>query len=446
MFKRLNKMIILFLLICILFPLSGLGNQQENKVFVLSIKGEIETGLAKYVKRSLSIAQQKGARAVIVEIDTFGGRADSAIKIRDLLLAQDFPVYAFIHNRAWSAGALIALAADQIFMAPGSSIGAAEPRVGTLSSTISDEKVVSAFRSEFESTAERTKRDPEIAAAMVDSRVEIPGLVERGQLLSLSAEKALNLNFIDGIKNSIFEILEKNDLIESKTIQIELNWGEKLSRFVTHPFVSPLILTLGILGLVIEIFTPGWGVGGSIGLFSLTLYFAGHIMAGVAGWEAVALFIIGLVLILLEIFVIPGIGITGVLGFLGLVTGILLAATSVKQAVISLLVAFTSTILIAFFVFRYFKGGKSWDQLILNLKQDQQSGYIAHKDVNSYLGKIGLTITPLRPAGTARFDEHLLDVISEGNFVEKNIQVRIIRVEGGKIIVRPLIIEENEID
>lgn len=436
-FKSFSRVIVIFILLLTVFSSFALGDNQQPKVVVLSIKGDIEIGLAKYVQRALSSAKAQGVKAVVVDIDTFGGRIDAAIKIRDLLLEQNFPTYTFVRNRAWSAGALIALATDQIFMAPGSSIGAAEPREG-ISSKPADEKVLAALRSEFESTAERTGRDPQLAAAMVDSRIEIPQVVEAGQLLSLSAEKALSLNFIDGIKSSVNDLLSENNLGAAQVVSIELNWGERLSRLITHPFVSPLLLALGFFGLVFELFTPGWGVGGSVGLFSLALYFAGHIMAGVAGWEAVLLFVTGLLLILLEIFVVPGVGVTGILGFLGLVGSIFLTSTSIRQAVISLVVAFSITLIAAYFCFRYLRGSRSWSQLILGVKQDKQSGYTAHKDWGSHLGRIGSTTTPLRPAGTADFDGVFLDVVSEGNFVEANTKVRIMKVEGGKIIVRPV--------
>src|SRR5690606_34845138 len=238
-------------------------------------------------------------------INTFGGRVDSATRIKDAVTAMPVPVVAFVTQRAWSAGALIALGARYVAMAPGTSIGAAEPRTA-------DEKTISALRKEFEAAAEARGRDPLVAGAMVDADIEIEGLVEKGQVLTLSAQQARELNFIDFVGVRRAEVMEAFGVVASDWIDMEPNWSERVARFLTDPTVSSILLTLGFLGLLTEMTSPGWGVPGTGGVIALALFFGARFLAGLAGYEMILLFVGGLLLILLELFVIPGFGVAGV--------------------------------------------------------------------------------------------------------------------------------------
>lgn len=399
-------------------------------VYVVPITGEIDFGLAAFVRRGIAAAEQERA-AVLLEINTFGGLLAAAAEIRDAVVRARVPVISYVTDRAWSAGALIALAAPKIAMAPGSSMGAAEPRPA-------DEKTVSALRAEFESTAERTGRNPLIAAAMVDADVVVEDLSPQGKILTLSAQNALDEGFADVIAASRQEALAHFGLAQARVEVLRLGWAEHLARFVTNSVVSSLLLTLGFLGLIFEITTPGWGVPGTGGLLSLALFFGGRYLAGLVGIEAIGLFVLGLILLLIEVFVIPGFGITGVLGLIGMAVGIIMAFGNVKAGLIGFTIALTASIVAIVLLWQRIVSSRFFKKLILTHREEQSLGYQGPRDFQHLLGKSGITLTPLRPAGTALIDGERYDVVSEGGFLDPDTPIHVIRVEGTRIVVREI--------
>lgn len=399
-------------------------------VYVVPITGEIDFGLAAFVRRGIAAAEQERA-AVLLEINTFGGLLAAAAEIRDAVVRARVPVISYVTDRAWSAGALIALAAPKIAMAPGSSMGAAEPRPA-------DEKTVSAVRAEFESTAERTGRNPLIAAAMVDADVVVEDLSPQGKILTLSAQNALDEGFADVIAASRQEALAHFGLAQARVEVLRLGWAEHLARFVTNSVVSSLLLTLGFLGLIFEITTPGWGVPGTGGLLSLALFFGGRYLAGLVGIEAIGLFVLGLILLLIEVFVIPGFGITGVLGLIGMAVGIIMAFGNVKAGLIGFTIALTASIVAIVLLWQRIVSSRFFKKLILTHREEQSLGYQGPRDFQHLLGKSGITLTPLRPAGTALIDGERYDVVSEGGFLDPDTPIHVIRVEGTRIVVREI--------
>ena len=280
------------------------------------------------MQRILDEAIDVGAAAVILEINTFGGRLDAAVLIRDALLNARVRTVAFVNKRAISAGALIALAAEKIVMADGGTIGAATPvQIGQPGSPAQpvEEKTVSFVRKEFRATAESRKRPPLIAEAMVDADVEIPGLIQKGKLLTLTTEEALKHKVADFRADTLEGVLERLGLAGVEVRRPSPNWAENLVRFLTHPVVSSLLITIGMLGIILEILTPGFGVPGALGITSLALFFWGHWLVQLAGWEELLLVGSGLVLLVLEVFVIPGFGLAGVLGIGALIAGLSLS-------------------------------------------------------------------------------------------------------------------------
>ena len=271
----------------------------SGSIWIIPIKGTIDLGLASFVERATREAVEAGAALILVEVNTFGGRVDAATEIRDTLLDAKVPTAAYVTERAWSAGALITLAAETIWMAPGSSIGAAQP-------IPADEKTVSALRAEFESTAERTGRDPRVAAAMVDAGVAVEGLVPQGEILTLTANRAIDVGYAEGVIAGRGELLAALGLEGLPVESVELNWAERAARFLSEPTVSQLLLTLGFLGLIAEAMSPGLGVPGAIGLTSLVLFYGGRMIVGLAGWESLLILGVGLLLVAAEIFLIPG--------------------------------------------------------------------------------------------------------------------------------------------
>lgn len=437
----LKREIILFSLFFTLFfifiQVNMLSVENEaGKIYVIPIKGTIDLGLSSFVQRILKEAELNQARAIILEIDTFGGRVDAAIQIRDKIINLRIPNVAYIQNKAWSAGALIALSAEYILMEKDSSIGAAEPRPA-------DEKNISALKAEFSSTALNKGRSEKIAAAMVDKDIEIADIVEKGKILTLSAMQAWNNNFIDGVIIDFNEILTFLGLEDVTVRYTKLNWAEQISRLVTNPTVSSILLSLGFLGCLMEFMTVGWGIAGTLGVIALFLFFGGYMIVGIVGWEAVILLVIGLILIGLEIFVIPGFGIAGIFGILAIIASIVLTMGNVVQAAYSILIALSLTLIAFLILIKYLPSTWIWKKFILSTQQNKEQGYtVATHELNNLKEKEGITITPLRPSGIVKIYNQKLNVLTRGEYIDINVRVRVVNVEGNKIIVEA--IEESK--
>jgi membrane-bound serine protease (ClpP class) len=426
---------------------SSLFAQKTPVVYVAPIEGMIDLGLAPFVQRVLSEATQEGAAAVILEINTFGGRVDAAVLIRDALLNARVPTVAFVNKRAISAGALISLSAEKIVMANGGTIGAATPvqmgQPGAPAQPV-EEKAVSYVRKEFRATAEARKRPPLIAEAMVDADVEIPGLIEKGKLLTLTTEEAVKHKVADFRADNLESVLEQLGLAGAQVKRASPNWAEDLVRFLTNPVVSSLLMTLGMLGIFLEIRTPGFGLPGALGIASLALFFWGHWLVQLAGWEEMLLVASGLVLLVLEIFVIPGFGFAGVLGIGALLAGLSLSligggatwefvAIAIGRVLISVLLALAASLALL----RYLPRLPFGKQLILDTGLAAGEGYAsAPERDSSWLGKPGTVFSPLRPAGIAEIDGERVDVVSDGEFIEAGMPIIVTRVDGNRIVVR----------
>lgn len=427
--KRKIFLIIIALLITFSLIAPNAYVNETDEVYLVSIKGTIDLGLSSYVHRALEEAVLSKAKAVILEIDTFGGRVDAAIQIRDKIMSLNIPSVAYVKNRAWSAGALIALSAKYILMAKSASIGAAEPQPA-------DEKTVSALRAEFTSTAQSRGRPENLAAAMVDKDIEIENVIEKDKILTLNAEQAIKLNIADNIVLNNEEVLNFLNLKDAKIVYIYPNWAENISRFVTNPIVSPLLLSIGFLGLIIEFWTLGWGIAGSMGLISLSLFFGGHIIAGLAGFETIILFAIGLLLLLAEVFLIPGFGLAGIGGAAAILASIFLTFGNIVQATYSILIALGLSIAGFFLLIRFIPSTRAWRKFILFTKQEKELGYtVGTKDLKRLTGKEGIAITPLRPSGIVEVNGKKLNALTRGEYVNSNTKIKIISVEGNKIVV-----------
>lgn len=421
--------------------------QRTPVVYVAPIEEIIDLGLAPFVQRVLNEATQEDAAAVILEINTFGGRVDAAVLIRDALLNAKVRTVAFINKRAISAGALISLAAEKIVMADGGTIGAATPvqmgQPGAPAQPV-EEKTVSYVRKEFSATAETRKRPPLIAEAMVDADVEIPGLIEKGKLLTLTTDEAMKHKVADFRAQTIESVLDQLDLAGDQVRRASPNWAENLVRFLTNPIISSLLITIGMLGIILEIRTPGFGVPGGLGIASLALFFWGHWLVQLAGWEELLLFGSGLVLLVLEVFVIPGFGVAGALGIVALLAGLSLSligggATgefvlkAVGRVVFSLLIALIASLVTLRFLPRLPFGRR----LILEtgLLAGAGGGSAPESDRN-WLGKSGTALSPLRPAGIAEIEGKRVDVVSDGELIEPGVPIVVTRVDGNRIVVR----------
>jgi membrane-bound serine protease (ClpP class) len=416
---------------------------------VVPIEGVIDLGLAPFVERILGEAAAVGAAAVILEVNTFGGRVDAAVLIRDALLRAPVRTVAFVNKRAISAGALISLAAETIAMADGGTIGAATPvEIGAPGSPAQPvaEKTVSYVRKEFRATAESRKRPFLLAEAMVDADVEIPGLNVKGKLLTLTTEEALTHGFADFRADTVEAVLASLGLTGAEVRRATPTWAETLVRFLTHPLVSSLLTTIGILGIILELRTPGFGVPGALGILSLGLFFWGHWLVRLAGWEEILLVVVGLVLLGVEIFVTPGFGLTGTLGLVALLGGLGLSLvgagatwsvvlTALGQVVVSLLLAIAASLVMLRFLPRLPFGRR----LILETELDAREGFASAPEADlMWLGKRGTAASTLRPAGIATLEGDRVDVVSDGEFIEAGEPITVVKVDGNRIVVRQL--------
>lgn len=617
--KKKNVFRITFLCVFLLgIVLSCVQEETETKrAYKISIKTitggvtgiMIDRGLVPYVERGFRKAA--GADVVILEIDTHGGRVDSAEMIRDTILYSNVRTIAFI-KRAISAGALISLAADDIVMSSGATIGDAAPV--QLDGTPLGEKAVTHVRALFRSVAEVKGRRTDIAEAMVDAKRGIPasgfkltteslkGLQEdlekkdvekdisdkmledlepligrefteekkfleavekqigqeqldeykelilkhaklwisrEGELLTLTTQEALKNNIRiaeyeiaeykastiekvlqtvatsiklspqslenlrnEGLPDEILKDLRSKREGEEKTLMdqeftrkteflnavekkispvhfgryidliwkhaekefafanisteqitnIEFNWSERLARFLTDHYVSSLLMAFGFLGLFIEFRTPSFGLFGTIGLVCLGLFFWGHLFAKLAGWEVLILFLAGIVLLLIEIFVIPGFGIVGIMGTLFILTSLVLSMAegrfkfltwqNIQLSLSKVTAALIGSIILSIVLLKFLPRTSLGKQVILETTEESEEGYVVHTDARSELvGMTGVTITPLHPSGTMLLHNKRYDVVTEGDFIEKNMQVKVIVVEGARIVVRK--VDEN---
>lgn len=431
---------------------SALGAQARAHVYVVPIEGMIDMGLAPFVQRVLRQAASDSAAAVVLDINTFGGRLDAAVAIRDALLGSTVPTVAFVNRRAISAGALISLAAGRIAMTDGGTIGAATPvQIGGPDGEAKpvEEKSVSYVRKEFRATADSRQRPPEIAEAMVDADVEIPGLIAAGKLLTLTTDEALTHKVADFRAQSLAAVLAEIGLADAEIRETEPNWGERFVRLITSPIVASLLLSAAMLGILIEIRTPGFGVPGTLGLASLLLVLGGHYTVNLVGWEELLLISVGLILILLEVLVIPGFGIAGIAGTLALLGGLALSLVghgatvqaffgAAGRVMLSMLMA----TVVAVLMFRSLSRTPIGKRLVLDAALPAGGGDIAVQVPLApavrlpHLGARGIAATPLRPAGIAEFDGERMDVVAQGEMIETGATVVVTRLDGNRIVVR----------
>ena len=425
-----------------LVPLLGSSAwAQTPVVYRISISGVVENGLAPYVARSLREAQTAKAVAAYLDIDTPGGRVDAAERISDDVRAAGIPVYAFVNPRAYSAGALIAMSSNGIYMRPGAVIGAATPVDGQ--GTKAPEKMVSAMRAEFRAVAEERGLDPKLAEAMVDENIEIPGVVAKGQLLTLSTGEAVRLGFAKGQVANEAALLDAIGHPNAQVVATSTNWAEGIVRFLTNPLVSPLLLSLGILGLVFEIKTGAFGLGGLLSLVSLGLFFGSSLILGLAGWEEVLLLGLGLIALAVEAFVIPGFGVAGIVGILAIVSSMVLAmmggyptSGDVAQALAVLGASLFITAAVIYAWLRHLPNSGRFSGLLLKGAGDRAAGFTTAPSRPELVGRDGTALTDLRPSGTARIGEERVDVITEGEYVSQGSRVQVVRSDGYRHVVK----------
>jgi membrane-bound serine protease (ClpP class) len=414
---------------------------QQPLVHRIPVSGEIENGLAPFVARALRNAEAAGAAAAYLDIDTPGGRVDAAERIVDAVRGASLPVYAFVNPRAYSAGAMIALSTKAIYMRPGGVLGAATPVDG--SGTKAPEKYVSAMRGEFRALAEQHGLDPRIAEKMVDENLEIDGLSPKGKLVTLSTNEALAVKYAKAEVQDEAGLLQAVGLAGATVVTAVPNWAERLVGFLTSPLVSPVLLSLGVLGLLAEIKTGAFGLGGLVSLASLGLFFGSGFLLGLAGWEEIIMLALGLGALALEILVLPGFGIAGVIGTV-LVAGATVmtllgnapSAGDVVQAFAVLGTSIVITIAIGYAWLRHLPNSGRMSGLLLRNRADAAEGFVAALPRRDLVGQVGVALTDLRPSGAAQVLGERMDVVTEGEYVPLGSRVEVVRSDGYRHVVR----------
>ncbi len=428
----------------ILLLVSGLtASSEAQKVYYGDIDGEIDLGMAPYITRVVNEAGKNDADAIIFRINTFGGRLDAATQIKDAIIGTKILTIAFINNRAISAGALISLSCNKITMVPGSSIGAST--VVDQAGNKQSEKYQSYMRSEMRATAERNGRRTDIAQGMVDERIVIPGLVDSTQLVTLTTDEALKYGIADVQVNNLKDVLKAFNLQGAEIVKVDENWAEEVVKFLNNAIVSSILIMIGFFGLIAEIKTPGWGVPGTVGLIALALFFGSSYILELASIMDILLFVLGLILLALEIFVIPGFGIAGIAGIILIFASIFLSLTpggpfldfdTISVAIIQLTGAILAALILILILAKVLPKSTTFNKLILADEERAEQGFVSYTSEKELVGHEGIALTTLRPAGTAEFNGKRYDVVADWEYIEQGSKIVVLRVEGVKVVVK----------
>lgn len=433
-------------------------------VYKIDIKKDIGSTTWLYVQKGFDEAINLNATSILIHMNTYGGEVLYADSIRTKILNSNIPVYVFIDNNAASAGALISIAADKIFMRPGANIGAAT--VVNQTGEQMPDKYQSYMRATMRSTAEaqgkdtiingndttfRWKRDPLIAEAMVDERTVVPGLIDSGRTLTFTAQEAIKYNYCEGLANSVDEVITKHlGLVDFELVEFKPTTYDNIKGFLMSSVFQGILIMLIIGGIYFELQTPGIGFPLGVAILAAILYFAPLYMDGLAAnWE-ILLFIIGLVLVALEIFVIPGFGIAGVSGILFIITGLTLSlldnvnfdfepvnAVAFRGALLTVILGLTGGFGLVIYLTHKIGTKGLFSKMALNTTMQNDEGYIGVPIIGrQYVGFEGIATTVLRPSGKVRIEDEIFDAVSEDGFIDKNEKVIVLKYESGQVYVR----------
>lgn len=435
------------LTITLFLLLSLVAHGQKTKVMVMEIKSEIDPRTTRYVELALEHAREIQADIVIIEMDTYGGVLTDAKETVDMIMDFKKPIWVFINADAASAGALISIACDSIYMAPGATIGAAT--VVEATGEKAPDKYQSYMRSIMRSTAEENGRDPRIAEAMVDENIAIDSITQAGQVITFSTSEAIKYGYCDGRVESIEEILEKNNIENYDLQYFKLGATEKIIAFFLNPFISGILILIIIGGIYFELQTPGVGFPGIAALAALVLYLIPYYLNGLAdNWEIIALFL-GIALIAIEIFVLPGFGVAGIAGIsLTLLALILIMINNdffnfrfvpMKEILYASAAAIGGTaggIALLFIGGSRIANSKFFQSVALKETQLRAEGYTSSFIKESMKGKKGTAYTVLRPSGKVLIEGQVFDAYTRGEYVEKGQPVEVVNDEGTSLQVK----------
>ena len=429
-----------------LFNILG-NNEEKKKILVGKIDNNIDPRTNRYSKLLLEEALDKDYDIVVIEMDTYGGAVNDADDIRTRILDFEIPIYVWINKDAASAGALISIACDSIYMSSGASIGAAT--VVTGDGAQAPDKYQSYMRSIMRSTAEAKGRDPKIAEAMVDEDIKVDSISMEGKVITFSTKEALKYGFCDAELNSIDEIMDRQGIENYEISSFELGSAEGIISFFLNPIVSSILILLILGGLYFELQTPGIGFPIIASITALILYLVPYYLNGVAeNWEII-MFFVGIIFIALEVFVIPGFGIFGIAGLFTSITSLILImlnndlfdftfvlSRDLVSSSLSVLISVLSFLLIILFGGVKLTDSNAFKNIALAQTQEVSKGYISNRYSNNIVGKKGKSFTVLRPSGKIKIDSQIFDASTEGDFIEKNKNIIVVSVEGSSLKVK----------
>jgi membrane-bound serine protease (ClpP class) len=446
----------------------------DPAVHVVEVSGPIDLGLAPYLDRVLDDAAEADAAAVLLEVNTPGGRLDAVLRMQDALVGSPLRTIAFVDRMALSAGALVTIASDEIYVAPGSTLGAATPVVGG-SGEPADEKTFSAVRATFAATAGATGRDPRVAEAMVDPDVAIEGLVGAGELLTLGPDEAVGTGYAKEVVADRAGVLDAAGLAVADVVETAPSPAESVVRFLTNPVVASLLVTLAMWLLIADLTTGGIGLASGIAVAAFAVFVWGHLLAGLAGWEEVVLLCVGLVLIGVELLVVPGVGLPGLVGLAAVLGGLFMAqlggpivtGAQVQRAAVSVGATFAAVVIGLVVAVRLLSRYGAPHALVLDtqlgsgelLTERATGGWVrwfgggeelvldgaggtATDDWHgrpAYLGgRRGVAVSNLRPSGIAEIDGERVDVVSSGGYIPAGDRIEVVRDDGYRRVVERL--------
>ena len=453
-----KKSVNIIMLAFFLLNLTGLSAQNLNDnsnpsglIYKFDIKQEIAPPVWHNTKKAFREAKELNADIILIHMNTYGGMVETADSIRTAILQSKIPVWVFIDNNAASAGALISIACDSIYMRSGANIGAAT--VVDQTGKPMPDKYQSYMRSTMRSTAEATGRDPDIAQGMVDPRVYIEGVTDTGQVITFTTTEAIRYKFCNAQAESIEEILRITGKQDFKVVEQQLSATDKIIGFLTKPVISGLLIMIIIGGIYFELQTPGIGFPLAAAAVAAMLYFAPLYIEGLAAnWE-ILIFIIGLILLMVELFAIPGFGVAGISGIILMVTGLTLSMidnigfdftgvrlNGVIQAFFIVIIASFFSLIGSFFLTRKLFGGHTmFGDLALLTTQQTTEGYVsADAHYMEMKDKTGTAFTMLRPAGKIDVEGQIFDAVAEAGYIEKGEAIRVVKYENAQLIVRKI--------
>ena len=446
----------------VFLPVTLLAGEGKS-VCVIEIREDITHNTLYLIRRGVNEAVAKGTSAIILDMATNGGHVDVTEDIIQVLEHSPVKTYTYVNPKAYSAGAYIAAATDEIFMAPGSVIGAATPIVLIPGQGVADlpksyeEKMTSAMRGLIRATAQQKHHNPDVFEAMVDAdrglTIDGKEISPKGKLLTVTADEAAKPYgtpakplLSAGTVKSLDDLLTKIGLPGATVERVKPYGFEIAARWIT--MLSPLLIVVGLVAIYLELKAPGLGVPTAVAVICFGTFFAGYFIAGLAGWEEAALFIVGLGLILFEV-IFPGHLVSGIVGTMLVIAALIMAMTekfpggpvwpgwpALEIPVLKVLGGFIGSVVVMFILGRYLPKSPLFQKMELAAATSSAAGYTtAASDAKSLLGTAGIAETNLRPAGKARFGEQLVDVVTQGDLIEKGAKIKVKEVQGARVVV-----------